>query len=146
MNRTTALTIDLRNSDQIAGDFGGVAGFENVNGSGSTGTLTFFGDSNANVLRGGAGADWFYASAGADERYGGAGDDIFFYSATDVITDGGTGKNWLAVQQGAMTIDLRNVADQSAGDTVVVKATFLEIEPIAVSSFSLRARGALSGR
>ena len=62
------------------------------------------------------GNDFLYASAGGDQRYGGVGGDILIYAASDSVTDGGMGIDWLAVQQGAATINLANVADQVSGD------------------------------
>ncbi len=57
VSRATALTIDLRNADQVAGDTGGTTGFENVDGSGSTGSLTIISSVGDSTLRGGSGND-----------------------------------------------------------------------------------------
>lgn len=93
VNRAAALTIDLRNADQVAGDSGTTTGFENVDGSGSTAALTLFGDVGANILKGGSGNDLLGANIGNDIIYAGAGNDNIYANVGDDIIYGGAGND-----------------------------------------------------
>ncbi len=129
----SAMMINLANADQADGVVS-VAGFENVDGTGSTGALTMFGDANANILRGGSAADTLYASAGGDQRYGGDGGDVFIYTTTDTMNDGEGGNDWLAVQQGSATVNLSNATDQVTSDSGQITKNFENVDGLGNSS------------
>ncbi|GEO00265.1 hypothetical protein NSE01_20970 [Novosphingobium sediminis] len=102
-----AATINLNNGDQTSGDTAVVTGFENVNGSASSVSLSAIGRNDVrSLLIGGSAADTLtagvfgadiFGNGGADTLVGGAGDDSFFFLAGDVVAGesinggGGTG-------------------------------------------------------
>ncbi len=63
-----AATIDLSLSDQSIGDTALLTGFENVDASGSSVAVSLLGNSGANVLTGGQGADTINSAAGRRYR------------------------------------------------------------------------------
>jgi hypothetical protein len=116
--------VDLSSTTDQVTQFAGVAnagaqiGFENVSGSGITGTFgldvtgstganEITGSSNADILRGGKGIDTFIQTAGVDELQGDAGADVFSLKAIfpssdttatiDVIKDFAVGSDTLTL-------------------------------------------------
>lgn len=132
----TGAVVNLGNSatSQIAGK--AVFGFENVDASGATQSVTLTGSAFANILTGGSGKDNLQGGAGADRLYGGAGDDVIdggadadiidggagndriVYDAADYTVLGGSGTDTLVLRTGA-TVNLGNVlTSQIAGKSV----------------------------
>ncbi|MDZ3991818.1 peroxidase family protein [Pseudomonas sp. Teo4] len=63
------------------------ANVENLTFTG-TGNFTGIGNTQANILRGGAGNDTLNGGAGADQMIGGAGNDTYVVDAGDVVVEG----------------------------------------------------------
>ena len=101
-------TILLLVDDQSSDDTAIVSGFENVDASGSTVTVTLVGDANANKLTGGTAADVIIGGSGADTLTGGVGDDkIYLYDgnfAQNEFIDGGLGADAIELFN-ATTVD-----------------------------------------
>ncbi|MFW2829150.1 M10 family metallopeptidase C-terminal domain-containing protein [Sphingomonas sp. ID0503] len=119
----TAANVDLGqfSTTQVAGK--SVFGFENVDASASTVSVTVTGSQYNNTISGGAAADILSAGGGTDvvhgnggndvidggtgrdSLYGDAGNDRITYDAIDYTITGGTGTDTLVVNS-ALTIDL----------------------------------------
>jgi len=69
---------------------------------------TFLGGTGADIIAGGGGNDTIEAGAGADQMTGGGGNDLFFVDdAGDVVSDGGTGEDVVAISNfGGLSIDV----------------------------------------
>jgi Ca2+-binding RTX toxin-like protein len=87
-------TVNLGNfsTSQVVGGSAYVSGFENVDASGATSSVTLNGSQFNNTLVGGAGNDKIAGGAGFDTLTGGAGSDLFVFGAftsgdIDKITD-----------------------------------------------------------
>ncbi|MCU4181100.1 glycerophosphodiester phosphodiesterase family protein [Bosea sp. BH3] len=127
-------TVNLGNfsTSQVAGA-NWVAGFENVDASGSTEAVVLNGSQFGNTLIGGSGNDTLSGGEGSDTLNGGAGDDILdggadadrvsggagndriVYDAADYSIDGGSGIDTLVLRSGA-TVNLGNFStSQVAG-------------------------------
>ncbi|MER2624345.1 MAG: calcium-binding protein, partial [Accumulibacter sp.] len=130
---TTAVAVNLGNSDQTSGDGTSVANFQNVDaaGLGAAQAVTITGSSGDNVILGGAGDDTIHGAGGADSIAGGGGDDAVDYWGSENTLDGGIGTNTL-VMKAAATVQLAN-ADQTSGDGVVV-ASFQNIDASGLST------------
>ena len=95
----SAVSVHLDGTVGTGGDAAGdvLSGITNLVGSAFSDTL--YGDTNANVLDGGAGNDTLVGGAGADTLIGGAGTDTADYSASgaavtlDLGASGGTGSS-----------------------------------------------------
>ena len=70
-----ATTVNLANSDQTTGDSVTVTGFQNVDASAVSATLSITGSSSANTITGGSGDDTIDGSGGADVINAGGGND-----------------------------------------------------------------------
>ena len=116
----TATDINLGRVDQTVGDAVTVANFQNIDASalGAAQGISIIGNSAANVITGGLGADTIDGAGGADVISAGGGDDTAVYRGSETSIDGGSGNNTLLLRA-ATTVNLVN-ADQTAGDSVAV--------------------------
>ncbi len=112
-----AATINLSLADQSSGA-ANVSGFENVNASASSATVSLIGNSVANILTGGSGADTIIGGGGADSLTGGAGNDTMTYDGSNASIAGGADIDTLVVN-GAATINL-SLVDHTSGDAANV--------------------------
>ncbi|MFN7780691.1 MAG: hypothetical protein ACK5RK_17805, partial [Betaproteobacteria bacterium] len=115
----SAATIDLSAADQSSNDTAVVPGFESVDATASTQSVTLTGDAGVNTLIGGSAADLIDGTGGADTLLGNAGSDRIVYSGTAAVIDGGVADIDALVVKSAATIDL-TAADQSSNDAAVI--------------------------
>jgi Ca2+-binding RTX toxin-like protein len=120
-------------ADQTTGDAPIVTGFENIDASALSTSLTITGSAQANVIVGGSAAEVIHGGGGADTITAGAGDDLVDAWGTEDSIDGGAGANTL-VLRASSTIDLSNVADQSSGDLARI-INFQNVDASGLTSF-----------
>ncbi len=110
-------TIDLSAADQSAGDLATVTNFQNVDASGLTATqlISVVGTSGANIITGGAGADFIDGNGGADVINAGAGNDTVVFHGTEASVDGGAGSDTLVLVGGSVVtgVNLRSPLAQT---------------------------------
>ena len=111
-------TVNLGLADQTVDDNALVTGFENADWSASSYNVRLIGSTGANVLTGGASADFIDGAGGADTLSGGAGNDTVVYAADATLIAGGADDDTL-VLRGAATINL-SANDQGVGDAGTV--------------------------
>ncbi len=75
----TRATVNLGAADQVSGDNGVTTGFENVDGTRSTQSLTLTGSAGDNILFGGSAGDRITGGLGTDVLYGNGGADRFVF-------------------------------------------------------------------
>ncbi|RVT98744.1 calcium-binding protein [Rhodovarius crocodyli] len=112
----TGISVNL--TDGLATGTGGVAGFENVTGSGLADLI--HGSAVANLISGGEGDDQLYGWAGDDTLGGGAGNDVLYGGAGNDTLMGGTGDDVYLIE------DLGDVISEVSGegtDTAYVAVT-----------------------
>jgi Ca2+-binding RTX toxin-like protein len=111
-----SLTINLSNTaNQVSGS-NVVTGFEYVHAVDMTNGVIATGDANVNIFNMGSGDDTIDGGAGADQLLGNGGNDRIVYDPNDTVSSGGAGNDTLVVNQGAaLSLDLRNTADQVTG-------------------------------
>ena len=129
---TTAVAVNLGNSDQTTGDASSVSNFQNVDASALATGIVLTGASGDNVLTGTSGNDTIHGADGADVVVAGAGNDIVDYWGHEVSIDGGLDTDTL-VMKAATTVNLGNVADQTTIDGTTVQG-FDNVDATALSS------------
>lgn len=74
-----AITVNLAGLDQISGDSGLASGFEHVDATHATASVSLTGSAGANILAGGSAGDRLTGGLGADVLIGNGGADRFVY-------------------------------------------------------------------
>lgn len=112
---TVRLERPQSNSGEARGD--SYSSIENVTGSAFNDLL--YGDSAANVLRGGGGNDRLLSRAGDDSVFGGGGNDRFYAQSGTNFFDGGDGEDIIdyAFATSAAVVDLAAGSGSSAGSS-----------------------------
>ena len=132
-----ATTVNLANSDQTSGDSVTVTGFQNVDASAVSATLSITGSSSANTITGGSGDDTIDGSGGADVINAGGGNDTVTYNGSETSIDGGAGSDTLILSASAtvtaVNFTVSSGVDQTTGDTTSV-ANFENLNAGALSS------------